>query len=234
MSSASAPDPAAGFPAAEPQPATLYAPRSFPAATSGGGPRLLLFAAVLAVAVGGGGRLPEDGRRAPQGPSGATTITLRTAPVLFGDLQRTVRISGVVQAEKFAAIMAPQLHGSHSDRGRGGDDGERLHVGHHATARAAWAVRAFRAHRAAARRLPPPPPPVYRQFLGQRRQSRAAPADSASSEAAGASAVSPPAAPRVPLRRGSSGGGSSRQLLGGRQRRPGFHLRQHARQRRRR
>ncbi len=118
MSSASAPDPAAGFPAAEPQPAAPR-PAVVPGRHKRRGPRLLLLAAVLAAMAVAAAVYLKTGAGRHKG-SGATTITLRTAPVVFGDLQRTVRISGVVQAEKFAAIMAPQLHGSHSDRGRGG------------------------------------------------------------------------------------------------------------------
>ena len=118
MSSAPAPDPAAGFPATEPQPAHPR-PAVVPGRHKRRGPRLLLFAALLAAAATAAAVYLKTGA-GRHGQSGGSTITLRTAPVLFGDLQRTVRITGVVQAESFAAIMAPQLHGSHSSRGRGG------------------------------------------------------------------------------------------------------------------
>ena len=57
------------------------------------------------------------GRRAPGSAEGAT---LRTATIGFGDIQKTVRISGTIAAEKFAALMVPRLRGSRRDRGRGG------------------------------------------------------------------------------------------------------------------
>lgn len=45
-------------------------------------------------------------------------VGTRTMPVAVGDLEQTIRLSGVVQAERFAALMAPQLRGSRSGRGR--------------------------------------------------------------------------------------------------------------------
>jgi HlyD family secretion protein len=40
------------------------------------------------------------------------TATLRTASIARGDVDHTVRISGVIAAERFAAIMAPRLRGT--------------------------------------------------------------------------------------------------------------------------
>ena len=42
---------------------------------------------------------------------------IRTVPVVFGDLNQTVRITGTISAEHFAAIIAPRLRGSRGDRG---------------------------------------------------------------------------------------------------------------------
>jgi HlyD family secretion protein len=50
----------------------------------------------------------------------AGSAALRTATVSFGDIQKTVQITGTVSAERFAAIIAPRLRGSRRDRGRGG------------------------------------------------------------------------------------------------------------------
>src|SRR5690242_4475908 len=41
---------------------------------------------------------------------GAATVT-RTGPIVVGDVIRTIRVSETVQAERFAAVMAPQLRG---------------------------------------------------------------------------------------------------------------------------
>jgi biotin carboxyl carrier protein len=45
------------------------------------------------------------------------TIALRTVTLAAGDLDRTIRVSGIVTAEKFAALMAPRLRGSRSASG---------------------------------------------------------------------------------------------------------------------
>src|SRR5690242_19442529 len=45
------------------------------------------------------------------------TSALRTATIAAGDLDRTIRVSGSVTAEKFAALMAPRLRGSRSASG---------------------------------------------------------------------------------------------------------------------
>src|SRR5690242_2320593 len=55
----------------------------------------------------------------PAKPAAQKTVAVtRTTSVAFGDLQRTIRITGNIQAERFASIMAPQIRGSRSDRGR--------------------------------------------------------------------------------------------------------------------
>ncbi len=58
------------------------------------------------------------GPKVPGPPS--TTVTVQTAAVDFGPLHSTVRVNGVIAAEKFAALLAPQIRGSRGDRGRGG------------------------------------------------------------------------------------------------------------------
>jgi multidrug resistance efflux pump len=48
---------------------------------------------------------------------GITTV-VHTAGIIVGDVQRSIRVTGTIQAEKFSTIMAPQLRGSRSDRYR--------------------------------------------------------------------------------------------------------------------
>jgi HlyD family secretion protein len=45
------------------------------------------------------------------------TAALRSATIATGDLARTIRVSGIVTAEKFAALMAPQLRGGRNASG---------------------------------------------------------------------------------------------------------------------
>jgi HlyD family secretion protein len=50
-------------------------------------------------------------------------VVVRTATIATGDLERTIRVSGVVQAERFAALMAPRLRGSRGASGSYGGGG---------------------------------------------------------------------------------------------------------------
>jgi len=45
-------------------------------------------------------------------------LVTRTGPVTWGDVRHVVRVSGTIQAERFASILAPQIRGSRSDRYR--------------------------------------------------------------------------------------------------------------------
>lgn len=81
--------------------------------------RILLSAGLLAVVAVAGG-LYLKSRPAARKTGTAGVVSIRTTTAIAGDLHRTVRVSGTIQAEKFSAIMAPHLHGSHSGRGRGG------------------------------------------------------------------------------------------------------------------
>ena len=47
-----------------------------------------------------------------------TAIVTRTAGVVTGDLHRSVRVTGTIQAERSALLIAPQIRGSRSGRGR--------------------------------------------------------------------------------------------------------------------
>lgn len=59
-------------------------------------------------------------RRANSGSAGSHAATVRMATISVSDLQRTVRVSGVIAAERFAALTAPQLRGSRGTPGGGG------------------------------------------------------------------------------------------------------------------
>jgi len=45
---------------------------------------------------------------------------VRTATAQTGSIEKTIRLSGVTTAEKFVSLIAPQIRGSRSGRGRGG------------------------------------------------------------------------------------------------------------------
>src|SRR5580704_9498396 len=53
-------------------------------------------------------------RKEPENGGGGASLALRTAVISSGELKRTVRLGGSIQAERFAALLAPQLHGSRS------------------------------------------------------------------------------------------------------------------------
>src|SRR5437870_1071302 len=55
--------------------------------------------------------------RQQAGAAKPETSMLRTATIAAGDLDRTIRVSGIVTAEKFAALMAPRLRGSRNASG---------------------------------------------------------------------------------------------------------------------
>lgn len=120
MSSVPAPDPTGSGPIPVPQP-----PAPGPQVVRPRRPRhrrvkywlsavlVLLTAAALGYYLRSAWQQPAKGK----GGGGAA---IRTVPVVAGDLQQTVRLTGVVQAERFAALLAPRLRGSRSDRGRAG------------------------------------------------------------------------------------------------------------------
>lgn len=56
-------------------------------------------------------------------PATQEAVVVRTATIATGDLERTIRVSGVVQAERFAALMAPRLRGSRGVSGSYGGGG---------------------------------------------------------------------------------------------------------------
>jgi HlyD family secretion protein len=116
MSNAPAPQPGGGTsgPAAGSSP-RLVAPAPHPSR------RLRLaagFAAASVVAVTGFVYYLNT-RMGPEASGTAAGTSIRTASVSTGDLHATIRVSGVIAAEHFAALLAPQIRGSRNDRGRG-------------------------------------------------------------------------------------------------------------------
>ncbi len=89
---------------------------------------LLISAAFVVVALAAGAVFLRTRPAAQKKGGGGGAAVIRTAVVVAGDLHRTVRLSGTISAERFAAIMAPQLHGSHSGRGRDGGSSPSMRV----------------------------------------------------------------------------------------------------------
>jgi HlyD family secretion protein len=76
---------------------------------------------LAAVAVAAGYYLNRANQAKKGGGTGGGGAAIRMAPLVVGDLEQTIRLSGVVQAERFAALMAPQLRGSRTGRGSTGN-----------------------------------------------------------------------------------------------------------------
>ena len=78
---------------------------------------LILFAFV---AVGGAGYWLWQKQEAMDRQAAQVKSGLRTAIVQTGRIERDLRLSGVTAAEKFSSLIAPQIRGSRTGRGRGG------------------------------------------------------------------------------------------------------------------
>jgi HlyD family secretion protein len=63
----------------------------------------------------------ESGKKA-LGKGGPPTLIVPVVSVSLGDLHATVRVSGTVAAQNFAALLAPRIVGSRSGMNRGGTD----------------------------------------------------------------------------------------------------------------
>ena len=50
-------------------------------------------------------------------------MTIPTVAVAMGGLNETIRVSGTIAAQNFAALLAPRIRGSRGDFNRGGDRG---------------------------------------------------------------------------------------------------------------
>src|ERR1017187_2415922 len=83
-----------------------------------------LWGILIAVLILGAGaayylKTQNDAKVAAKG----SLISVSTAVVGLGDMQATVRVNGTVNAQNFAALMAPRILGSRSGLNRGGDSG---------------------------------------------------------------------------------------------------------------
>jgi len=123
-SSSSAPAPGSG---GEPQGIPSLPVRG-PAVVPPKGPakrRVAIWGILLIVAILGGGIAlylnTESGKHA-LGKGGPPVAIVPVVSVALGDLHATVRVSGTVAAQNFAALLAPRIVGSRSGMNRGGTD----------------------------------------------------------------------------------------------------------------
>ena len=91
------------------------------------GPRrvkLWLSGVIVVLAAAAIGYYLHSARQPRAGAGGGGLAAVRTVPVTVGDLQETIRLTGVVQAERSVALLAPRLRGSRSDRIRTGGNAD--------------------------------------------------------------------------------------------------------------
>ena len=125
----------------------MQASSSFPTPEPGGGPesspqtslpgpstapprepakrRTALWGTLLALAVLAGGAAFYLNTRANQKVASKSggIVTIPTVAVAMGGLNETIRVSGTIAAQNFAALLAPRIRGSRGDFNRGGDRG---------------------------------------------------------------------------------------------------------------
>lgn len=124
MSSASAPSPVPG-------PAAPSSPKLAPVSpeTNRPGPKrrrrrlLWIWLCLGVIALALAGLFLKQRIAGSQATANGASATLRTVAVFTGDLQKSIRISGVVTAERYSSLLAPQLFGSRSGYGRAGQGG---------------------------------------------------------------------------------------------------------------
>lgn len=87
--------------------------------------RTALWGTLLVLAVLAGGVAlylnTRPGQKAAN--KGGGIVTIPTVAVSLGGLNETIRVSGTVAAQNFAALLAPRIRGSRGDFNRGGDRG---------------------------------------------------------------------------------------------------------------
>ena len=87
--------------------------------------RVAIWGILLVVAILGGGialYLNTDPGKKAMGKGGPPTAIVPVVSVALGDLHATVRVSGTVAAQNFAALLAPRIVGSRTGMNRGGTD----------------------------------------------------------------------------------------------------------------
>src|SRR5258708_3649431 len=113
--------PAPGGPQEQPQPGpSALPPKRVPVPKR----RTGMWGILIAVLFLGSGaayylKTQNDAKVAAKG----SLVSVSTAVVGLGDLHATVRVNGTVNAQNFAALMAPRILGSRSGLNRGGDSG---------------------------------------------------------------------------------------------------------------
>ncbi len=113
--------PAPGGPQQQPQPGpSALPPKPVPVPKR----RTGMWGILIAVLFLGAGaayylKTQNDAKVAAKG----SLVSVSTAVVGLGDLHATVRVNGTVNAQNFAALMAPRILGSRSGLNRGGDSG---------------------------------------------------------------------------------------------------------------
>jgi HlyD family secretion protein len=118
--SSSAPAPGTGGEPLLPVPGPSVVPPKGPARR-----RVAIWGIPLVVAILAGGialYLNTDSGKKALGKGGPPTVIVPVASVALGDLHATVRVSGTVAAQNFAALLAPRIMGSRSGMNRGGTD----------------------------------------------------------------------------------------------------------------
>lgn len=87
--------------------------------------RTALWGTLLALAVLAGGAAFYLNTRANQKVASKSggIVTIPTVAVAMGGLNETIRVSGTIAAQNFAALLAPRIRGSRGDFNRGGDRG---------------------------------------------------------------------------------------------------------------
>ncbi len=117
MSSAPAPNPGAGRVEIAPAPP---GPVIVPQGPGQPGRLWLILAGIAVVVVLGAiAFYVKSGATKPAAATGGP-VAIRTAAIGFGDLEQSIRLTGVIQAERFAALMVPRLRGNRGNRGRTG------------------------------------------------------------------------------------------------------------------
>src|SRR5882724_11640489 len=116
MSSASVPNPLGGaLPDRAPSRPEPSRPQIVKPAPRKPRPRAMWWGLAALAIAGAVGAYWNAGRVPPrEGGGGPSSTVFRTAAISVGDLHRTLRVTGSISAERFAAVIAPQLRGSRS------------------------------------------------------------------------------------------------------------------------